>query len=61
MSKCRCKKCGKFIKEKEIFYDSKDTYCGDCALKIMVEKYGWTEDRAYHHLEQIQFGNGIRW
>lgn len=61
MNKCRCKKCGKFLKEKAAMQDGKDTYCGDCALTIMVSKHGWAEDKAYHHLEQYQFGNGRGW
>jgi DNA-directed RNA polymerase subunit RPC12/RpoP len=61
MNRLRCKKCGKFISEKEALHYGNNTYCGDCALDIMVKEHGWAEDMAYHHLEQIQFGNGHGW
>ncbi len=59
--RCKCKKCGKFIKEKEAFHEGKDLYCGDCALQILVKVHGFSEHDAYHKLERIQFGNGIGW
>jgi hypothetical protein len=53
----RCKKCGKFIKATGVYQDGQDTYCGDCALNVIVTKYGCNNDTAYRILEMYQFGN----
>lgn len=61
MNRIRCKYCGKFLKEKESLIDYEGYACGECAIKQIVKIHGVSEDRAYHHLELIQFGNGHRW
>jgi hypothetical protein len=59
--KCKCKKCGKFIREREAFCDGHKKVCGDCAIKEIIKIHGVSYDQAYHRLEQIQFGNGYSW
>lgn len=61
MENYKCKNCGESIRKVEAFHNGKDIYCGDCAIETIVKIHGISKDRAYHHLEQIQFGNGYRW
>lgn len=59
--KCRCKKCGKFIREIEAINDGKECLCGDCAIKEIIKIHGISYNQAYRTLERRQFGNGKGW